>query len=291
MTLPAPLRITSAHNPRIAAVVALSEQRERRRTGLFVAEGRRAVTRALAAGLKLRELYLCPTLGPALTPDFAHVGDAAVFEVTDTLLRKMAYQENPEGVLGVFEQAGRTLADFPRAPERPGPPGLGPPSAAGHADLFLVAVGLAKPGNLGAMARTAEAAGATGLLVADSVVDVYNPNAIRASTGAVFTLPVAAAASEEVRRFLRDRGVRIIAAAPGAIQPYDQVDLTAPVALVIGAEDAGLDEAWLNAGQNVRIPMHAAAVDSLNAGVAGAVLLFEAVRQRRARAGEPGGQD
>jgi TrmH family RNA methyltransferase len=285
MTLPAPMRITSARNPRIAAVVALSEQRERRRTGLFVAEGRRALTRALAAGLKLRELYLCPTLGPAVASGLPPVGDAAVFEVTDTLLRKMAYQENPEGVLGVFEQAGRTLASFGPAKDR------GHSAGAADAELFLVAVGLAKPGNLGAMARTAEAAGATGLLVADGVVDVYNPNAIRASTGAVFTLPVAAASSEVVRRFLRERGVRIIAAAPGAADPYDRVDLTAPVALVIGAEDAGLDEAWLQAGQNVRIPMHAAAVDSLNAGVAGAVLLFEAVRQRRVRAGSPGGQN
>jgi TrmH family RNA methyltransferase len=208
-----------------------------------------------------------------------------LFEVTDTLLRKLAYQENPEGVLGVFEQAGRTLADFAAASQRPGPAGPGPSRAPAGADLFLVAVGLAKPGNLGAMARTAEAAGATGLLVADSVVDVYNPNAIRASTGAVFTLPVAAAPSDEVRRFLRGRGVRVVAAAPAAAEAYDRADLTGPVALVIGAEDAGLDDSWRHAGQAVRIPMHAAAVDSLNASVAAAVLLFEAVRQRRGRAG------
>jgi TrmH family RNA methyltransferase len=247
-------------------VVALGEQRERRATGLFVAEGRRAVTRALEAGLTLRELYVCPALDrPGAAPMTPGKG-AAVFEVTDALLRKMAYQENPEGVLGVFEQAGKSLDD------------LGP--ARGGAELWLVAVGLAKPGNLGAMARTAAVAGATGLLVADGVVDIYNPNAIRASTGAVFTLPIAAAPSGEIRQFLSGRGVRIIAAAPGAKAAYTRADLTGPVALVIGAEDTGLDDAWLGAGETVRIPMQAGAVDSLNAGVAAAVLLFEARRQR-----------
>jgi TrmH family RNA methyltransferase len=325
MSLSPPMRITSARNPRILAVVALSEQRERRATGLFVAEGRRAVTRALQAGLILRELYLCPALDSPGAAALIPPPGAAVFDVPESLLQKMAYQQHPEGVLGVFEQAGRTLADLgsvltsrdfrgregvlpnsrsdldkgatgrpssgdpcscdlsqgsAQTPARGTRIGQHAPGSRGSSELWLVAVGLAKPGNLGAVARTAAVAGATGLLVADAVVDVYNPNAIRASTGAVFTLPVAAASSAEIRRFLADRGVTIVAAAPAAKEVYTRADLTGPVALVIGAEDTGLDDAWLAAGQTVRIPMHAGEVDSLNAGVAAAVLLFEALRQR-----------
>src|SRR5580700_10313818 len=175
-----PLELSSSDNPRVKAVVRLREHKERRSTGQFVAEGVREVGRALEAGLVPTSVFYSPTLlglpetgelGPIL-PGLARTR-AAVYRVTPALLGKMAYCENPEGLLAVFTQPRWT---FERLSPRGGTQAI---------DLWLVAVGTQKPGNLGAMARSASAAGATGLLVADGVVDAFNPNAIRASTGAV----------------------------------------------------------------------------------------------------------
>ena len=173
------------------------------------------------------------------------------------MLARMAYRAEPEGVLAIFETPTRTIP--------------------ADATLLVVAVGIEKPGNLGAIARSADAAGADGILVADGEVDPWNPNAIRASTGSVFTLPIVEATRDEVAALSQQK----IAAVLGAGTRHSDVDLTRPTAFLIGAEDAGLDEDWRAvADQQVEIPMHGAAADSLNASAAAAVLLFEAVRQR-----------
>jgi RNA methyltransferase, TrmH family len=239
--------ITSVDNPRVKEVVRLRSGRERRARGLFVAEGPREVDRARKAGLRVVSTYFAPSL---LEWDEGE-------EVSERVLAKMAYRAEPEGVLAVVEAPAREL---PRG-----------------GTLYLVAVGIEKPGNLGAMARTAEAAGAAALLVADARVDVWNPNAIRASTGAVFTLPVVETTLDEVTAL----GVRIVAAVVGAETIYSSADLTGPAAFVVGAEDEGLDERWLSAADlHVSIPVRGQAADSLNAATSAAVLLFEAVRQR-----------
>lgn len=241
--------ITSPDNPRVKEVLRLRKSRERRRSGLFVAEGPREVDRARAAGLTLRATYFAPEL---LAWDEGE-------EVSARVLEKMAYRAEPEGVLAIVEIPQHTL----------------PP----HATLLLVAVGIEKPGNLGAMARTADAAGADALLVADANADPWNPNAIRASTGAVFTLPIVAATRDDVARL----SVRKIAAVLGAPTSHCGPDYTQPTAFLVGAEDEGLDEEWRTlADELVTIPMHGTAADSLNASAAAAVLLFEAVRQRSA---------
>ena len=152
--------------------------------------------------------------------------------------------------------------------------------------LYLVAVGTSKPGNLGAMARSAEAAGCKALLACGVPVDTFNPNAIRASTCAVFTLPIVNVEEAEAVNWLRGRGVRIAATTPDAGRAvfYTDADLTGPLALVIGPEDAGLGESWLDvADVCVTIPTLGRTVDSLNAANAAAVLLFEAVRQRNGK--------
>jgi TrmH family RNA methyltransferase len=241
--------ITSLENPRVKDVLRLRKSRERRTTGLFIAEGLREVERARAAGLSIRETFVAPEL----LPDWAHGGD----EVSARVLAKMSYRAEPEGVLAVVEAPRHEL---PR-----------------DASLVLVAVGIEKPGNLGAMARSADAAGADALLVADAEVDPWNPNAIRASTGAVFTLPIVDTTPTQVR----DSFVRVAAAVVGAATPYTEADLTPPTAIVVGAEDAGLSDAWKNVADTcVHIPMRARTADSLNAATAAAILLFEAVRQR-----------
>ena len=241
--------ITSLDNPRVREVVRLRKARERRRAGVLVAEGVREVERALAAGLVARQLFHAPEL----LPSWPHGGE----EVSARVLAKMAYRDDPEGVLAVFETPQRELP--------------------ADATLLVVAVGIEKPGNLGAIARSADAAGADGILVADGEVDPWNPNAIRASTGSVFTLPIVEATRDEIARLTQQK----IAAVLGAVTRHSDVDLTTPTAFLIGAEDSGLDDAWRAlADLQVAIPMSGAAADSLNASAAAAVLLFEAVRQR-----------
>ena len=242
--------ITSADNPRVKDVLRLRKSRERRRDGLFIAEGVREVERALAAQLSARVIYVAPEL----LPEWTRPG---IEEVSARVLAKMAYRAEPEGLLGVFESPQRVLPT--------------------DATLVLVAVNVEKPGNLGAMARTADAAGVDALLVAGPNFDPWNPNAIRASTGAVFTLPVVEVTQADVADLALDK----IAAVLGAARTHTDADYTRPTAFLIGAEDAGLDDTWRAlADDEVVIPMNGAAADSLNASTAAAVLLFEAVRQR-----------
>jgi len=223
---------------------------------LFVVEGMRELERASAAGLRVRSVFVSPEL-LASAPEREATVFARAEEVSARVLRHMAYRAAPEGVLGVVEAPQRELPE--------------------NATLVLVAVGVEKPGNLGAMARSAEAAGADALLVADGAFDPWNPNAIRASTGAVFSLPVVAATLEDVRAL----PLRRVAAVVGAPTVYTDADLREPTALIVGAEDEGLPDAWQRAAdQAVSIPMSSRSTDSLNASAAAAVLLFEAVRQR-----------
>ena len=239
--------ITSPDNPRVKEVLRLRKARERRRLGLFVAEGPREVERARAAGLTIRATYFTPAL---LDWDGGE-------PVDERVLRKMTYRAEPEGVLAVVEIPARELPAGPT--------------------LLLVAVGIEKPGNLGAMARTADAAGADALLVADGRSDPWNPNAIRASTGAVFTLPILDVTRDELAAL----PVQKVAATLGAPEPHTAPDYTRPTAFLVGAEDEGLPDAYRDlADAQVEIPMRGATADSLNASAAAAVLLFEAVRQR-----------
>ena len=240
--------ITSVENPRVKDVVRLRKGRERRRTGLFIVEGRREVERASAAGLNVVATYFAPAL-----IDWNAGGE----EVSERVLAKMAYRAEPEGVLAVVE-----------APHRELPP---------NGTLYLAAVGIEKPGNLGALARTAAAAGADALIVAEAQADPWNPNAIRASTGAVFTLPVVEATLEEVRAL----AAQLVATVTGRATHHTQADLTQALTLAVGAEDTGLPEAWLEAADlSVTIPLATTATDSLNAATAAAIVLFEARRQR-----------
>ena len=239
--------ITSVDNPRVKDVVRLRRGRERRRAGLFVAEGRREVERAAAAGLTIVATYFAPTL--IEWPD----GE----EVSERVLEKMAYRAEPEGVLAVVQAPRREL---PR-----------------DGTLFLAAVGIEKPGNLGALARTAAAAGVDALLVAEAQADPWNPNAIRASTGAVFALAIVEATLDEVRALPAE----LLATAPDAPTAYTDADLTSPLTVAVGSEDDGLPRAWLEAAdRRIAIPLAPTAVDSLNAATAAAIVLFEARRQR-----------
>ncbi len=272
--------LRSKDNPRIRALLRLRRHRARREEGRFIADGVRQCARAVEAGLALHAAFLCRDRVPT---DEAPIVDRLVyasspdrwFDLTPTLMAHVAYRQGPQSLLGVFDQP-RWSAEATAASSAT----LGPA-------LWLVAVGIAKPGNLGAMLRTADAAGARGVWVADAVVDPFHPNAIEASTGAVFALPVHTGTSVQVLDFMATGQVQVVAGMPAARTPHTQVDMTGPLAIVIGAEDRGLGPPWTAAVQGdpsavkpVSIPTAGRVTDSLNASTSAAVLLFEAVRQR-----------
>ena len=277
MTLPGTL--TSLTNPRIKAAVRLRDRREREATGLTIVDGARELTRALDAGVQVQEAFVVDGL---VRTDEARdligrlAGTVGITEVSEAVLAKVAFGDRSDGMVAVVRTPPTDLARL----------------APGEEPLVVVVEAVEKPGNLGAILRTADGAGVDAVIAADPRTDLFNPNAIRASLGTVFTRPVAAAPTAEVLAWLADRGIRPVAARVDAERPYTDADLRGPVALVLGSEAEGLRGAWDDAGvEPVRIPMHGAA-DSLNVSVAAAVLLYEAVRQRgstRDHAATPGG--
>ena len=255
------MRISSTANEKIKAWARLKTRKGRREQGLFLVEGAREAARALAAGLEPRAWLVWPERAGA--EEMALLADAPVYELSEAAMRRVSYRENPPALIGVFSRPERRIADLPERPRR-----------------VLVAVEIEKPGNLGAMLRSADASGADAVLVVGEAVDPENPNVIRASTGAVFALPLAVAGHQQALAWLRDRGLQIAAASPAARRVYWEADLRPPTALVVGAEDRGLPPDWLEAADlQLRIPMEGSA-DSLNASVSAALLLYEALRQQ-----------
>lgn len=263
------LRIESAKNERIKAALRLHERRERERRGRTLIEGVRETSRAADAGVPFDLVFLAPTVaGPAATAlaaDLEATG-VPVLELAEAPFARLSRRQRPDGVVAVAAPPRHTLAD------------LTLPADA----LLLIAVGTEKPGNLGALARSADAASATALLaVGGAGTDPWNPAAIRASMGSVFSVPTLTVARDEALTWLRERNVAVVATSPAATDDIWDADLTGPVALVLGPEHEGLGQSWLDAAdRQVRVPMRGAA-DSLNVSVTGALLLFEAMRQRR----------
>ena len=268
--------LTSLRNPRVRDVVRLRDRRHREAQGRFVVEGRRELACAADSGLALRALFHCPELpagaDAALIRRFAETG--AVCEPTSrAVFERMSYRRTPDGLLGVADTPQLALSALAIAANR-----------CGTGQLWLVAAAIGVPGNLGAMLRSADAAGASGVLVADAAVDVFNPNVVRASVGALFSVPLAVAGAAALRQWLDQRGLRVILADPAAADEYTTADFTGDLAIVVGSESTGLDAGWRRERyKTVRLPM-SGRVDSLNAATAAAVLLFEARRQRLAAA-------
>ncbi|MFT3783446.1 MAG: RNA methyltransferase [Nibricoccus sp.] len=261
-------RITSLQNPRVKQLVKLRDRRPRDEAGVFLVEGYREIRRALEKNVPLKELYFSPDwfLGenePALIEKAAAAG-AQVFELSKDAFSKVAYRERPDGLLAVAPQWKRTLADL-ALPEQP---------------FFLVVEAIEKPGNLGTILRSADAAGVNAVIVCDPVTDIFNPNVVRSSTGVLFSVPVVVAESEPVRAWLREKKIRAVATTPSATALYTDTDLRGSLAIVMGSEQYGLSDFWLKESDTrVRIPM-AGQADSLNVAMATIITLFEAVRQR-----------
>lgn len=260
--------ITSSSNSQIKNLVRLRDRRHRDRSGTYLLEGFRAVTRAIDSGTEIQYLYVCPELflgnNESKLIAAAAASGTTVIEVAAGPFTKAAYRDRPEGLLGVATQFETGLSKLETGPD----------------PLILVVEAIEKPGNLGTMLRTADAAGCSAVIVCDPTTDPFNPNVVRASTGALFTVPLAVTSSTDAIAWLKERNIRIVATTPDADVIHHDADLKGPLAIAIGSEQFGLTETWLNAADaRVRMPM-AGMADSLNAAMAAGVALFEAVRQR-----------
>ena len=261
-------KISSVQNAGIKRVVRLRTKKSREARGLTIVEGHREVGQALAAGLRFMCVYICREglyhCDETLVGRLEAKG-VKIFDTGCAVFGKMCYGDRAEGVLGLVEQPQVTLEGVK----------LGP------APLVLVMERVEKPGNLGAALRTADAAGVEALLVCDEKTDIYNPNVIRASLGAVFAVPTVACTNKEALAFLRARGIRTFAAVVQAEAYYFDRDMSGPSAIIMGSEQDGLSDFWRrNADEQVRIPMQGK-VDSLNVSVSAAVMVYESLRQRR----------
>jgi RNA methyltransferase, TrmH family len=261
--------ITSLQNPRVKEAVRLRERRPRDKQHRILIDGARELLRAIEAGVGVREVFVCEAL--CHSPEAAQVlallrsSRAAVSHVTVEVFAKLAYGERAEGLLAVADTPTARLEDLPPLPENP---------------LVAVIEAVEKPGNIGAVLRTADAAGVAAVIVAGGRTDLFNPNAIRASLGTIFNRNVAAASTDETLAWLRARSLKIIAARVDAAEMYTAVSYQGPTAIVLGAEDRGLSSAWTALDVTpVRLPMLGAA-DSLNVSATAAVLFYEALRQR-----------
>ncbi|MBO0824205.1 MAG: RNA methyltransferase [Actinobacteria bacterium] len=265
--MPAELEITSPANPRVKQLVALRRRRARDESGVTLVEGAAEIQLALAAGVRPQSLYYCPELSSPQDQQIAERArllGAAVVRLSRPVFEKASYREGPDGWIAVVPAVATGLDHLDPGP-RP---------------LILVCAGLEKPGNLGAILRTADAAGVAAVIAADPVTDWGNPNVVRASKGTIFSVPVASAPSREVLAWITQRGLRVVAATPDGAQPVTDIDLTGPVVVAVGAEQAGLPADWLEqADVRVRIPMFGRA-NSLNVSTAAAIITYEAVRQR-----------
>jgi TrmH family RNA methyltransferase len=261
--------LTSPANPKVKHVVKLRTCSVREETGEMIVEGYRECRRALDNGYRPHAVFHCPELylknenEPQLVADAEKAG-ADVYLCSKAAFVKMAYKERPDGLLMTGPHVARRLDGLEL-----------PPNA-----LVVVTESIEKPGNLGTILRSADAAKVAAVIVCDRTTDIHNPNVVRASTGTMFSVPIVEATSDEALAWLKERGFKVLAATPHAERLHFEVDLTGNVAIALGAEQYGLTAKWMaGADLRVRIPMLGLA-DSLNVSAAATILLYEAVRQR-----------
>lgn len=259
--------ISSLQNTRIKNIQKLtSKSRERKEQQLFVTEGARELSLALAGKYAVDSVFVCPGLFEKT--DYPEVlkgiESQIIYEVTEPVFRKIAYREGSDGLIALLKPQDHSLEAL-KLPDNP---------------FIIIVESVEKPGNLGAILRTADAAHADAVIICDPLTDIYNPNVIRSSVGCLFTVPVGVSTNEETLRFLKANGIRSFAAELTAASWYHEADFTAASAIVMGTEADGLTDFWLhNADARIKIPMRGA-IDSLNVSVSTAILTFEAMRQR-----------
>ena len=265
--------ISSTQNPKIKHLLALQQKSSlRRKEGLFVVEGQRELSHCLGAGYEAESIFV---LEHADLGELQIAGGCETFEVTPNVYSRIAYRESTEGVIAIIKAKQRRLEEI-NGNLKPETWNLKPETS----PLFVVIEGVEKPGNIGAILRSADAAGVDAVIVCDPLTDLYNPNLIRSSIGAIFTVPTIACTSEECIAFLKAHHIQILTAQLQDSSPYYATDMQRPTAIVMGTEATGLTQIWREAADaHIRIPM-LGRLDSLNVSVSAAILMFEAVRQR-----------
>ncbi len=264
-----PPLISSLQNSRVKTIVKLRNRHHRDKLGKLLIEGYRPLLRALENGYPIEEIYFCRELflgenEDNLISDLARQG-AEVFEVSKPVFQKMAYRDRPEGLLGIGPQRRRHLSDLEFKPN----------------GLYLIAEAIEKPGNLGTILRSSDAAGVDALILCDACTDFFNPNVVCASIGTLFTVPIAEASTDEAIAWCREHQIQTMAATPHTDLAFTDADMTGPTAIVVGTEQYGLSDRWMReANCQVVIPMYGLA-DSLNVATSTTLLIYEAVRQRR----------
>lgn len=264
--------ITSSQNPLIKEVLHLRERKRRDETKRFLVEGYREILRAHQAAWHIEELIICKELflgsNENALIESIKATSTSIIETSEKVFQKISYRDRPDGLLAIAKQKNQSLNTL----------ALRQNSA--QTPFYVVAEAIEKPGNLGTILRSSDAAGATGLIVCDRCTDIYNPNVVRASVGTLFTVPTIEASSDETLSWLKSQGITILAATPHAHCSFTEVDLTIPIAIAVGTEQIGLSEKWMSqADIKVKIPMMGVA-DSLNVAMATTLLLYEVHRQR-----------
>lgn len=263
--------ITSVQNPKVKALLQLQQKSAcRREHGLFVVEGRRELMHCLSQGYQADTLFLCPDILRA-EQEYDNLLKALPtckrVHVSAQVYDRIAYRGGTEGIVATVHMKGHGLDTLPTPPQ-------------GHAPLYVVLESVEKPGNLGAILRSADAAGVDAVIVCDPLTDLYNPNLIRSSLGGIFSVPTIACSSATCIRHFQEQGIRILTAQLQDSSLYYDTDMTLPTAIVMGTEATGLTDQWRKAANaHIRIPM-LGILDSLNVSVSAAILMFEAVRQR-----------
>lgn len=261
--------ITSTQNPKVKYVIGLRERRERLQSGLILVEGHDELALAIGNGMQPVELFFCPALFRDATQHNLLDGlpNTRLIEVDERVFQKIAYRENPDGWLATVPLPQKPLNELKLSP----------------APFIVIAEGVEKPGNLGAMLRTADAAGVDAVIASDPLTDWGNPNVVRASKGTLFTVQVAEGRHLEIVDWLKRQGIQSVVATPDADLPFTHADFTQPIAIVMGTEHEGVSDAWLKSADiAVSIRMFGK-VNSLNVSAAAALMMYEVVRQRANR--------
>ncbi|MDD4412187.1 MAG: RNA methyltransferase [Patescibacteria group bacterium] len=253
-------QISSTANSRIKEIIKLQSSRERRKASQIIIEGSREIELALKANFNIFEIYYCPDLYQGVLPETT----AEFIEVSQTVFTKIAYKENPEGILAIAEPKFLKLTDI-KTTKNP---------------LIIILENVEKPGNLGAILRTAYAAKIDAVIINDPQTDIYNPNVIRASMGHIFTVSTVIANTKETIAWLKDNDIKAYATAITAQKNYTEINYKKGAAIVMGTENSGLSKEWLaKADEQIIIPMQVG-MDSLNVSVSTAIVIYEALRQK-----------
>lgn len=259
-------QISSLQNPLVKQILLLKDKpRERKKSGLFVIEGERELFMAVKAGYKIITILFNPDFFPEEKLREVSFGKTEVIQVSKEVYQKLAYRETTEGILAIAKAKDHSLSALSIKSKNP---------------LILVMEAPEKPGNIGALLRTADAANLDAVIIANPKTDLYNPNIIRSSVGCIFTNQIATGNSTDIINFLKTNNIQINCAALTASVNYHTINYNVPSAIVVGTEDAGLSDEWLNnSSKNIIIPMQGE-IDSMNVSVSAAIIIFEAKRQR-----------